>query len=188
MAYQLKIQLQNVTKPPVWRQVLVPGKFTFHQLHKMIQLVFGWEDCHLYQFSPKGYGSRPVIAIPVKEDWEQPDKDARKIKLSAVFTAPGLTFTYIYDFGDDWVHKITIEKMTPEESNEAVCLAGKGMCPPEDCGGPWGYENTKAILNDPKHAEHQDMKEYLGLEEGKGWDDSFFDLDTVNERLKRELK
>ena len=184
MIYQFKIQLMNVAKPPVWRQIQVPEKFTFHQLHKLIQLVFGWEDCHLYQFSPKGYGSHPVISIPLEEDWEKPDMNALKTKLDKVFIAEKQTLTYLYDFGDDWVHQIVLEKILPDEITKPVCLNGNGACPPEDCGGPWGFENLKTILADPKHEEHQDMKEWLGLDEDEDWDANYFDLSGLNEMLK----
>jgi len=184
MAFQLKIQLANVTNPPVWRQVIIPEKFTFQNLHQLIQLVFGWEDDHLFQFSPKGYSSHPIIAIPSKDDWEHPDMNALKTKLSKVFTAEKQTFTYIYDFGDDWVHHILVEKILPDEVKSPVCLNGRGACPPEDCGGPWGYENLKIILADPSHEEHLEMKEWLGLEEDEDWDANYFEIDKVNQMLK----
>jgi len=183
MSLQFKIQLKNVTKPPVWRQLLVPETFTFHQLHEVIQMSFGWENYHLYQFSPQGYGSYPIIAIPSKDDWKKPDMNATKTKLNKVFTAEKQKFTYIYDFGDDWVHQIVLEKILPDEIKSPVCLGGKGCCPPEDCGGVWGYENLKVILADPKHEEHQEMKEWLGLEDEE-WDDDYFDVAEVNEMLQ----
>ena len=184
MAYQFKIQLKNVTKPPVWRVRMVRETFTFHKLHKLIQLSFGWEDYHLYQFSPTGYGSNPVISIPSPDDWEAPDLNAKKTKLNQIFTSEKQTFNYIYDFGDDWVHQIVLEKILPIEIKFPVCLDGKGTCPPEDCGGPWGYENLKNILADPKHEEHQDMKDWLGLEDDDEWDTNYFDLVDLNEELK----
>lgn len=184
MAYQFKIQLINVTKPPVWRQVIVPERITFHKFHQLIQLVFGWENSHLYQFSPKGYGSHPLISIPSKEDWDQADHDPRKIKINQIFYAEKQTLNYIYDFGDDWVHKITLEKLLREMPKHAVCLAGKGACPPEDCGGVWGYEYLKIILADPEHEEHAGMKEWLGMDEDEDWDANYFNLEEVNEILK----
>ncbi|NEW81359.1 MAG: plasmid pRiA4b ORF-3 family protein [Mariniphaga sp.] len=184
MAYQFKIQLMNVSKPPVWRQIQVPESITFHDLHNLIQLVFGWEDCHFYQFSPKGYGSHPTIAIPSKEDWEETDMKSKKTKLNKVFTIQNQTFNYLYDFGDDWSHKITFEKLVPEDIKLPVCLNGKGACPPEDCGGPWGFENMKIILADPTHDEYQDMKDWLGLDEDEFWDANSFDIAEVNELLK----
>jgi len=187
MTYQFKIQLKNVTKPPVWRLIQVPEKFTFHDLHQLIQLVFGWEDCHLYMFNPKGYGSHPVIAIPSGEEWEKPEMNAMKTKLNKVFTAEKQSYTYIYDFGDDWIHQILLEKILPEEIKSPICLNGKGTCPPEDCGGPWGYQNLKTILADPKHEEYEDMKEWMGLEIDEDWDANYFDLEEVNEMLNDYL-
>ena len=184
MTFQFKIQLKNVSKPPVWRQMLVPETFTFDQFHGVIQRCFGWGNYHLYQFSPQGYGSYPVISIPSKEDWEQPEMNPMKTRLKKVFKLEKQTFNYIYDFGDDWSHKITLEKILPGEIESAVCLAGKGTCPPEDCGGPWGYENLKTVLADPTHDEYADTKEWLGLDDGENWDANSFDIDEVNELLK----
>jgi len=186
MAYQFKIQLNNVTKPPVWRRVIVAEKSTFHELHEVIQRVFGWDDYHLYQFCPSGYGSNPVIAIPSEDDWEKPDMNALKTKLNKVFAHEKQSFTYIYDFGDDWIHKIVLEKLVPDELPSPVCLDGKGACPPEDCGGAWGYEELKMTMANPSHEEYQEMKEWLGLEDDEEWDAGAFDLDEANERLKEE--
>ena len=110
--------------------------------------------------------------------------NAMKTKLNKVFITENQTFNYLYDFGDDWSHKITLEKLVSDELKRSVCLAGKGACPPEDCGGAWGYENLKVILADPKHEEHGDMKEWLGLDEDEDWDVNYFDLEEVNEMLK----
>lgn len=184
MAYQFKIQLKNVTKPPVWRRVVVSEKITFHDLHVVIQIVFGWNNYHLYQFCPSGYGSYPIIRIPSEEDWEEPDMNAAKTKLSKIFNHEKQTFTYIYDFGDDWIHRIVLEKIQAEPIKKPVCLTGKGACPPEDCGGVWGYEDMKAILADPKHEEYEEMKEWLGIEKDEEWDPEEFDIEEINEVLQ----
>lgn len=183
MALQFRIQLKNVQKPPVWRQVIVPESFTFEQLHLVIQEAFGWANYHLYQFSPLGYGSNPIIAILSDEDWDKPDKDASKTKLSSIFKTEKMKYTYIYDFGDDWTHSILLEKKLPEKVIKVTCLAGKGACPPEDCGGPWGYEQMKEIVKDPKHQEYNEMREWLGLEEEDDFNATEFDLEYVNELL-----
>jgi len=184
MTLQFRIQLKGVSKPPVWRQVQVPGTFTFDQFHSVIQNCFGWANYHLYQFSPQGYGSYPVIAIPSKDDWEQPEMNAMKTRLKKIFSSEKQTFNYIYDFGDNWSHKITLEKILPGEIESAVCLNGKGACPPEDCGGPWGYENLKTVLTNPKHEEYEEMKEWLGLDKDENWDAISFDVDLANEIIK----
>lgn len=184
MGYQFKIQLMGVNKPPVWRQLQVSESITFDQFHQLIQVSFGWDDSHLYQFSPAGYGSSPVIAISSKEDMEKPDMNALKTKLSKVFNTEKQTFNYIYDFGDSWEHQIVLQKLVPEPLNGPLCLAGKGCCPPEDCGGSWAYEDLKIILADPSHEEYQDMKDWLGMDVDENWDADDFDLEKVNESLK----
>jgi hypothetical protein len=179
MTYQFKIELQDVSDPPVWRTVLVPDSFTFHHFHLAIQDAFGWGNAHMYEFSPKGFGSSPSIGIKESRGFGSEgdaDKDASKVKLSKVFTKPGQIFIYIYDFGDSWEHKIMLEKIINDTSKIADCIDGKGTCPPEDCGGPWGYEDLKVTLADSKHPEHADMKEWLGLKKNQKWNADAFDL------------
>jgi len=184
MAFQFRIQIKDVQKPPVWRKVIVPESFTFEQFHLVIQEAFGWGNYHLFQFSPSGYGSEPVIAIPSDDDWEKTALNASDTKLSSVFNTENQKYTYIYDFGDDWEHTILLENILPEKREKASCITGKGACPPEDCGGPWGYERLKEILKDPKHKEYKEIKEWIGIEDVK---DKFhpekFDIEYVNEIL-----
>jgi hypothetical protein len=183
MALQFKIQLKNITSPPVWRRVIVPDTFSFHDLHLVIQAAFPWDNYHLYMFNPKGYSSHPTISLP-SDGWEETEMNAKRTFLTKIFYTEKQTFTYIYDFGDDWTHHIVLEKILPEKVIYPMCLAGKGKCPPEDCGGPWGYENLKETLSDPNSEEHEEMKEWLGLEEGEEWEADFFDLDETNIKLQ----
>lgn len=181
---QFKIQIKEISKPSVWRKVLVPETFTFHDFHLVIQAAFGWEDYHLYQFSPKGYGSEPQITLPSDDDWG-PVVDSLELKLKDVFTQKGQTYIYIYDFGDDWTHEITLEEITDEKALKASCIAGKGACPPEDCGGVWGYEDLKAIFKErPNSDEAFEFREWLFLEEDEIWDANAFDLEEANEEVR----
>ena len=181
MLFQFKIQLQHISKPPVWRKVLAPSQFSFEKFHRVIQAAFGWEDYHLYRFSPSGYGSEPQIGIPVEDDWGNEETiNSKKIKLSDIFNKKGQKFTYIYDFGDDWVHKITLEEIKAGVAKKAELLAGKSACPPEDCGGPWGYEHLLKVLSNPSDEEYEDMREWLGLlDEEDKWDVHYFDLESA---------
>ena len=184
MAFQFRIQLKNVQKPPVWRRVIVPENFTFEQLHLVIQESFGWGNYHLYQFSPSGYGSEPVIAIHSDDDWEKPAKNASKTRLKSIFDSENQKYTYIYDFGDDWAHTLLLENIHPEKVLKATCIGGKGACPPEDCGGPWEYERLKEILKDPKHKEYKEVKEWIGIDDIEGkFDPDYFDIEFANEVL-----
>ncbi len=186
MLLQFKIQLKDISEPPVWRRVLVPDSFSFEKFHIVIQVAFGWYNGHLHQFSPKGYGSEPQIGMTDYESWDDEEIiDEKKIKLSAIFTKPKQKFTYIYDFGDDWIHTITLEKIIDDKSRKASLLQGQGACPPEDCGGPWGYKSMLEILANPKHEEHEGMREWLGLEEEHDvWDANDFDLAAKQKEVK----
>lgn len=180
MAFQFKIQIKGIQKPPVWRRLIVPETFTFEQFHALIQAAFGWDDYHLYQFSPQGYGSYPLIGLIEDGDFDGPDTDACKTKLKKIFTAEKQKFTYIYDFGDDWIHSIVLEKILAEKVKMASCIGGKGCCPPEDCGGVWGYADLLEVLSNPQHEEYAGMREWLGLDEGEQWDVNEFDLELTN--------
>lgn len=72
---------------------------------------------------------------------------------------------YIYDFGDSWEHKITLELISEVQTKFPVCIAGKGKCPLEDCGGAWAYQDLKGTLNDPDHPDHKEYRDWLGLED-----------------------
>lgn len=177
MIFQFKIQLKHITRPPVWRKVSVPAQFSFMRFHEVIQAAFGWENYHLFEFSPTGFGSEPRISVPDPMGWDEGEvKNCEKVKLSEIFEQEGQKYTYIYDFGDTWEHQLVLEKILPDKALKADCLDGKGACPPEDCGGPWGYEELKVTLADPDHPEHADMKEWLEMEEGEEWDPKAFDL------------
>ncbi|MBU2613863.1 plasmid pRiA4b ORF-3 family protein [Patescibacteria group bacterium] len=179
--FQFKIQIKNISKPTVWRKISVPSYYSFALLHHIIQAVFGWENAHLYQFSDNGFHSDTVITAIVDDDFDDmgEQREASEVLLLDVFKNEGQKYTYIYDFGDSWEHDIVLEKIIPEQSETPKLLAGKGACPPEDCGGPGGYENLKTILADPKHKEYKDYEEWLQLFEGQKWDSDEFDLEDT---------
>ncbi len=180
--YQLKVELKG-SNPPVWRRIQVPGDIPLSGLHLILQAVMGWENCHLHEFKigKASYGSvaegDDLFALDMKKD--------NGILLKDVLPAVTRTFQYVYDFGDDWIHEITVDKVSPPEAGAApvVCLAGERACPPEDCGGIYGYYDYLEILKDPGHPEHEEIKEWMGRH-----DPARFDLDRVNARLKRLVK
>ena len=184
MPYLFKIQIQGIN-PPVWRQLLVPENITFSKFHNIIQIAFGWEDEHPYEFSPSGWGSNPTIGSQYEKYFgDGAEMDSNKVKLSDIFKNEKQTFTYIYDFGDEWIHKIVLEKITAEKLSKASCVDGDGACPPEDCGGALDYMDFLGIVRDPKHPQHHDMLEWVGLEEGETWEKVHaFNLKAVNKLL-----
>lgn len=184
MTFQFKIQIQGITKPPVWRRVEVDADSNFRDLHNIIQLAFGWTFSHLYSFAEKAYSSGFQIEDPefMDEDFREA-ADATKIKLKDIFKSEKQVYIYVYDFGDSWEHKITLEKITDEKLLRPICLDGKGKCPPEDCGGAWGYEDMKATLSDPSDPEYEDLVSWLGLEEDEIWNPHEFNLEEINDDL-----
>ena len=177
MAYLFKIKIKGITKPPVWRKVSVPENFTFLQFHQVIQTVFGWYDYHLFEFREKEYQGKFRIAIPSEDDFEFDIRtyDASKTKLSAIFSGNIKKLLYVYDFGDDWVHEITLESISEEMLKNAYCISGKGACPPEDCGGIYGYAHMKQVFQTtPDSEEAQELREWLGLDDDEDWDAGFF--------------
>ncbi len=158
--YQLKVTIQNIT-PPVWRRVLVDGSSTLDEVHGVIQAAFGWWNYHLHEFEVDG--KRFGVPDPDGDDWGLPTIDEQHVPLASVATAEGATFDYTYDFGDGWDHKIVVEKILPAAGVAVpACVGGRRACPPEDCGGPWGYQELLAILADPAHPEHRERAEWIG--------------------------
>lgn len=174
--YQLKITLADI-RPPIWRRIQVPGDTPLPRLHLMLQAAMGWHNCHLHQYTIDGveYG------IPDPDFGVEMENEAR-VRLDRVIPAAGVRFTYMYDFGDGWNHKILVEKIVPPDPDVGypVCLAGARACPPEDCGGAWGYGGFLEAIGDPSHEEHEQLLEWVG----GSFDPEAFDLGGVDGRLK----
>jgi hypothetical protein len=191
MTFHFKIQIKGITKPPVWRKIVVPSNFTFLKFHNVIQVAFGWENYHLFEFRDKEYQGKVRISVPVEDDFFDPDffanvTDASKVKLSDIFAGNILKLLYIYDFGDNWVHEITLESTDDNNLKKAVCLSGKGACPPEDCGSLYGYEDIKEIFRTmPDGDQAEEYREWLGLDDGEIWNAEAFDIDETNLYLKQ---
>jgi len=180
--YQVKISLRG-SKPNIWRRLLIPSDLLLADLHKTIQTSMGWMNSHLHQFI-KG---RTYYRARVEEDdfWDELDNvDYKKIKISGLFKNEKDKIIYEYDFGDGWQHDILLEKILVDDGKIKfpVCLKGKMNCPPEDCGGIWGFKNMLQILQEPKHEEYDSYLEWLGGD----YDPEEFDIEFVNELLAEE--
>ena len=158
MIYQIKITLQD-SKPPIWRRVLVPSNYTLEQLHEIIQTSMGWENYHLYSFK---------ISNKFYENEEIDDSlDVKRFTIEKILKKRNKAL-YTYDFGDNWDHKIEVEDILKEsEFKPPFCIKAVGNCPPEDSGGMWGYYSKLEILSDPKHPDHEEIKEWMGDEYNK---------------------
>lgn len=180
---QLKITLKG-SKPPIWRRVLVDKKITLLHLHRIIQTAMGWYNCHLWEFDLNGQSFGPVDKTGMMGFTPDEMEDAAKQKVSAFADREKAKFSYTYDMGDDWEHQILVEKVLPRvpDQHYPLCIDGKMNCPPEDCGGIWGFYALLEALKDPKHPDHEDMTEWLGDD----YDPRAFDPDVVNQKWRAE--
>ena len=176
----LRIELEDLT-PAIWRRVWVDDRSSLSALHHTIQAAMGWTDAHLHEFRIGGV----IYAIPHPED--DPERaivDERRARLRKALDDISM-FSYQYDFGDSWQHTITVEKRAPMPEHWHGCAfveAGERACPPEDSGGPSGYQTFLDQLGDnPKHTEVRKFKQWAG----KGFDPRKFDRHAANAALSR---
>ena len=209
-AYQLLVTLKHV-KPKVWRRFIIPASFDFYDLHSVIQTAMGWTDSHLFNFTIEDDLNGKIIQLvgdeeSVQENFamaqhymkEPPEKGtfaeemyqqfirtqvklARDVPLNENAAAIP-EFRYIYDFGDGWEHEVVMEEIVADYRHDyPEVLEGRGTCPPEDVGGPPGYDYFKSVMKDEAHPEHDHMKAWA---EGQGY--KVFRKVNVNKVLKEE--
>ncbi len=177
--FMLEVKLQFV-RPTVSRTLEFASSMTFLELHQTLQLAMGWEDTHLFEFT-----HRKITVVSPDDDvpastttWIADQHTVAEWDLQ-----PGDTFVYRYDFGDDWVHEIRIVRATSEPLSRPHVLSGEGACPPDDVGGPPGYEAFLEIMADPKHPEHHDYKAW-----SRGRFVPQFDVAAANRRLAKKFR
>jgi hypothetical protein len=153
--YQLKITLKRV-KPAIWRRITAPAQCSLAELHCVIQEAMGWHDEHLHEF---------LIDKRRFADCQQDPftSDVHDFELGSFNFQVGSKFVYVYDFGDGWEHSIEVEKLLDADALEAsdVFINGKGGCPPEDCGGPYGFMQLLETLK-TDGPEKEELVEWLG--------------------------
>lgn len=166
---QVKVKLLGVSKPPVWRRLRLRTDTSLDRVHEVLQAAFGWEDYHMHCFSsgPDDFG------VP---DPEVGFIDERGVVIGELLGGVGDRLRYTYDFGDNWEHEIVVEELLDADPaiRYPVLVAARGACPPEDCGGVWEYAELKEILADPRHEQHDEVLDWLGLGNA-----SEFDPDAV---------
>lgn len=180
--YRFKISLDYI-KPVIWREIEVASDSTFYQFHLVIQEAMGWMNSHLHEFSDGSFriGDTSEDAC----EWGEPaDWDEKKKRLNQFFSEEKKKIKYVYDFGDDWRHTITLKSIKEKEDGVTYprCINGARACPPEDCGSFFGYEHLLEILADPKHEEYEEMKEWSG-----DYDPEYFDKEEATEGMQNPL-
>lgn len=191
----LRVQMKDVIKPPMWRELKVPADFTFAQLHKAIQGACRFEDAHLWQFQRKAYDSELEIGIPSTSPHEmgleECTHDARTTGITAFLAKKGDKLIYVYDFGDDWIFNVSVVDVIARDGEVAECIRWKSdLQPLEDSGGVWTYVNMREAWD---HRDSLTKRQKNELVDSLGFDsfdeledvisDSLFDAESVNDIL-----
>jgi hypothetical protein len=178
--YEINISLIGI-RPTIWRRFLVPANVHLHRFHIMLQAIMGWTNSHLYSFQINGieYGEPDS-----DNEFDELDfVDTHRTRLNQIVFQKKASFIYIYDFGDGWQHRLTVENILPVDTvgKYPQCLAGARAYPPEDCGGIGGYADLLNIIRKPRHKEYKEMMYWLG----GSFDPEYFDINRINRALNR---
>jgi hypothetical protein len=180
-AYVLRVNIAD-SNPKIWRKLRVPENYTLGDLHCVLQIAFGWDNDHMHSFTVNSteYGA-------IDFDGEVWAIDEETVCLGQLNLRQKQKFRYLYDFGDSWLHEITVSKIIPiDPEYEGLmlpfCLDGERAGPLEDCGGIWGYERLLEIIKDPNHEEYEDYEWASDL------DPEYISMDEINEELENAFK
>lgn len=170
---QLKISLAKI-KPLIWRRVRINADLSLEEMSEVINTVMPWHGGHLHQFIIKD----KCLVMPFPDSEDESIEEYKDTKIGDLLSKESDFIKYEYDFGDNWIHNISVEKVLPEmKERRAEFIKGKNMAPPEDCGGVEGYERLKEIMSDSNHPEYQQMAEWLGMDEDEEFDPSYIGCD-----------
>ena len=179
----LRIELLEV-EPLVWRRILVPKSWTFASLHNYLQWVMGWWDSHAHEFEVGDHLVAPdwwIEEAGFDEDVAK-YRDERRFSVATAISTLGVggAIEYRYDMGDGWRHRIVIEAppslWISDDLPLPACVAGEHACPPEDVGGPPGYQRFLDAIGDRRKEEHIDTLRWIG----GAFDPRGFDLNRIN--------
>lgn len=184
--YQLRVTLQDI-EPAIFRTVVVPSSFTLREFHEFLQGAFGWQMCHLHAFRAQEGGTytsaqEGMFAMDMGEE----DVDDATVQLSEVLRAKGDRLMYEYDFGDGWQHEVVLLEIGDPKAKGLYPSVTDGArnCPPEDCGGPYGYEELMELAQRKRQGGNLDKYEEERLEWlGNAYDPEAFDIDEANRRV-----
>lgn len=179
----LRIDLLDV-EPPIWRQVAVRSDLTLDALAGVVNTVVGWAGGHLHRFWPGGMdagwrGPHFVTDFDADVEGETGTRES-EARVDQVLREPGDSLLYIYDFGDDWQHLVTLEGTVPLDDLgvRAICLEGERAGPLEDVGGAHMHNELVKTMTQPhgRYRLAEDLREWVP----PAYDPADFDLTAVN--------
>lgn len=172
----IRVTLKEIT-PLIWRRFQVPDSITLEDLHYVLQLVMGWSNCHLHEFQI----GKKLYGAPDPDYDDEMVSDERAHILRDLLKRKGVGFNYHYDFGDYWEHRLVVEEISEPQPGTLypVCLAGARCCPPEDCGGPYGFREMLKKFRNPKHKDYEALLDWLP----EDYDPEKFELASIDMEL-----
>jgi hypothetical protein len=183
-SYTIHVRLLYL-EPEIWREVVLDPDLPLADVHQILQTTMGWTNSHLHQFSQ----GLTFYSPPDEDDDDEPfgtyevvDYTKKPTRLSDLLKKKGDTLEYEYDFGDGWKHEIELRDIheTEKKVEYPVCIGGERKCPVEDSGGPPGFAMMLEALNNPKHPQYDEYKEWFP----EDFDPSHFNRKFVNKELK----
>lgn len=171
----LRVSLRYV-EPEVWRRIVVDSEMPLPKFASALERAMGWESTHLHSFDVGG-------VLFGNTEYDAPHFISEKAaRVTHVLPRVESSLRWDYDFGDGWEHDVVVEAIEPlnPKAKHSVVLDGARACPPEDVGGPGGYQELLRVLNDPTNREHERMVSWAP----KGFDPVVFDLVAANRRLR----
>jgi hypothetical protein len=183
-AVQVRVSIDRI-EPQIWRRLVVPLHLNLRKLHLVLQAAFGWMNAHMHEFEIGGLSFADEFAQSERADDDPKVFDEMEVRLRDFTREPGTTFRYVYDMGDNWVHTVCLEQsleLAPAPK-VACCTEGARARPPEDVGGPSGYQEFLEAVLDPSHEEHRAMLRWAGGH----FDPEWFDLELTNKDVERAL-
>lgn len=194
LTYVVRAELA-FTQPPIWRRLELDSDLRLDQVHAVLQAAFEWDGHHLHEFSQyDGEGRVPSRTFKPASRSQRGDDATpeHKIRLNQVLGSARDQLHYVYDFGDNWHHVLTLEEVKERSATAppARVVGGERSAPPDDCGGPLGYNHLCEVLDDPSHPEHDAMSERF---EEVTWmspvefDPEWFDAEEIDEVARRAL-
>jgi hypothetical protein len=178
--HTIMMTLQDV-KPKVWRRIEVQSEIGLGELSPVLEEAMGWMGSHLhmYQIDGEFYSRHSPGFEPIGLDEAQ-------ARLGDVLPQVGMKIVWEYDLGDGWRHDLLLEGINVKQRSAAYprCLDGARACPPEDCGGPWGYRELLAAVRDRSHPQHDELREWMPA----GFDPGHFDAAETTARMQAPVR
>jgi hypothetical protein len=174
---RLRVEIDEV-EPPVVRRLEVPLGIRLDDLHFVLQIAIGWQNCHPFEFRVDSAAEQKRWGLLDKDDPASSPLPAECATLADLLALGQEKFHYDYVYGEDWSHSVEVEAILPASGDAASprLLSARGRCPPADIGGAMGYETYLRAIADPLHLNHEGMRE---------WDDPDFDPRVVDEAAIR---